>query len=94
MQQSYRTVDIERRGYGRRYTWLPVDTLNREGFSIDFDGTYMRPEQIDIRIGDIVRWRDGERQIQALVAEVRREPNALYVRVDQVTPLAPDAFYP
>ena len=94
MQQSYRTVDIERRGYGRRYTWLPVDTLSREGFSIDFTGAYLRPEQIDIRAGDIVRWREGERQIQAQVVAVRREPTALHVRVDQVTPLPPEAFHP
>jgi hypothetical protein len=94
MQQSYRTVDIERRGYGRRYTSLPVDRLTREGFSIDFTGAYIRPEQIDIRPGDIVRWREGERQIQALAAEVQREPNALHVRIEHVTPLPPEAFYP
>ena len=94
MQQSYRTVDIERRGYGRRYTWLPVDSLSREGFSIDFTDSYLRPEQIDIRPGDIVRWREGDRQLQAQIAEVQREPRALHARLDGVTPLAPDAFYP
>jgi hypothetical protein len=94
MQQSYRTVDIERRGYGRRYTWLPVDSLSREGFSIDFTDAYIRPDQIDIRPGDIVRWREGERQLQAQVAEVQREPRALYVRLDGATPLPPEAFYP
>jgi len=94
MQPSYRTVDIERRGYGRRYTWLPVDSLNREGFAIDFTGAYIRPDQIDVRPGDTVRWREGERQVQAQVAEVRREPEMLHVRFEQVTPLPPDAFYP
>jgi len=94
MQQSYRTVDIERRGYGRRYTWLPVDLLTREGFSIDFTGAYVRPEQIDVRPGDIVRWREGERHVQAQIAEVRREPNALHVRFEHVVPLPPEAFYP
>ena len=94
MQQPYRTVDIERRGYGRRYTWLPVDSLSREGFSIDFTGAYLRPDQIDIRPGDTVRWREGERQLQAQVAEVYREPDRLQVRLDNATPLPPEAFYP
>jgi len=94
MQQSYRTVDIERRGYGRRYSMLPVDDLQREGFSIDFTGAYMRPEMIDIQPGDIVRWREGERQLQGQVAEVRREADALHVRVEDTVPLPPEAFYP
>jgi hypothetical protein len=94
MQQPYRTVDIERRGYGRRYTWLPVDSLSREGFSIDFTDAYLRPDQIDIRLGDTVRWREGERLVQAYVADVRREPLALHVRVADATPLPPEAFHP
>ena len=94
MQQPYRTVDIERRGYGRRYTGLPVDSLSREGFSIDFTHAYLRPDQIDIRLGDTVRWREGERLVQAYVADVRREPLALHVRVADVTPLPPEAFHP
>jgi hypothetical protein len=94
MQQSYRTVDIERRGYGRRYSLLPVDVLHREGFSIDFTGAYMRPEMIDIRPGDIVRWREGERQLQGQVAAVQREPNALHVQVEDIASVPPDAFYP
>jgi hypothetical protein len=94
MQQTYRTVDIERRGYGRRYTWLPVDVLNHEEFSIDFTGAYLRPDMIDIRPGDIVRWREGERTIQALVAEVYREPYLLRARLEGTSPLPPEAFYP
>ena len=94
MDQPFLTVDIERRGYGRRYTGLPVDELNRQGFSIDFTGAYMRPEMIDIQPGDIVRWRDGERQVQATVAEVHRENSALHVSVAGLTPLPPDSFFP
>ena len=81
MDQPFLTVDIERRGYGRRYTGLPVDVLSRQGFSIDFNGAYVRPEMIDIRPGDIVRWRDGERQVQATVAEVRRDDSSLHVSI-------------
>jgi hypothetical protein len=94
MDQPYLTVDIERRGYGRRYTELPVDELSRQGFSINFAGAYMRPEMIDIQPGDIARWRDGERRVQATVAEVRREDTALYVRVEGLVPLPPEAFFP
>jgi hypothetical protein len=94
MDQPYLTVDIERRGYGRRYTELPVDVLSRQGFSIDFTGTYVRPEMIDIRPGDIVRWRDGERRVQATVAEVHRDDSAMHVSVSDLTPLPPDAFFP
>jgi hypothetical protein len=45
-EQSYRTIDIERRGYGRRYTWLPVDQLSRDAFMIDCTSTYTRAEMI------------------------------------------------
>lgn len=94
MDQPYLTVDIERRGYGRRYTELPVDMLSRQGFSIDLTGAYMRPDMIDIRPGDIARWREGERRVQATVVEVRREAAALHVSVEGLVPLPPDAFFP
>ena len=94
MDQPYLTVDIERRGYGRRYTGFPVDTLSRHGFSIDFTGAYMRPDMVDIRPGDTVRWRDGERLVQATVAEVRREDLILHISVEGAVPLPPEAFFP
>jgi hypothetical protein len=94
MERPYLTVDVERRGYGRRYTGLPVDSLDREGFSIDFTGAYMRPEWIDIQVGDTVRWRVGERTLQAQVAEVHREEEHLRVQVVGTTPLPPEAFFP
>jgi hypothetical protein len=94
MDRPFLTVDVERRGYGRRYTGLPVDSLSRQGFSIDFTGAYMRPEMIDIRPGDIVRWRDGDRQIQAIVASIRREDTWLHVAVEGAAPLPPEAFFP
>ena len=94
MDRPYLTVDIERRGYGRRYTGFPVDSLSREGFSIDFNGALMRPDMVDIRPGDTVRWREGERLIQAIAAEVRREEHWLHVRVEGVIPLPPEAFFP
>jgi hypothetical protein len=92
-EQQLLTVDIERRGYGRRYTGLPVDERTRTGFRIDFAGAYTRPAQIDIRVGDIVRWRDGERYIQAAVAEVSRTDETLHVAVRDAAPLPPEGFY-
>jgi hypothetical protein len=92
--QSYRTVDIERRGYGRRYTWLPVDSLSRDGFTIDCTGAYLRPEHFDIRVGDVVRWREADRLLQGSVAEVRRHDLLLEARVELVELLPPEAFYP
>ena len=94
MDRPYLTVDIERRGYGRRYTGFPVDSLSREGFSIDFNGALMRPEMVDIQPGDTVRWREGERLIQAIAAEVRRDNLWLHVSVEAVMPLPPEAFFP
>ena len=94
MDRPYLTVDVERRGYGRRYTDLPVDALSREGFAIDCTGAYMRPEWFDIRQGDVVRWREGERRAQGVVAAVRREGDWVYVQVDGVTPVPPEAFHP
>ncbi len=88
------TVDIDRRGYGRRYTSLPVDELRQDGFSINFEGAYIRPEHIDVRVGDVVRWRKEDRWMQGCVVEVRREALALHVTLADVAPLPPDAFFP
>lgn len=90
----YRTVDIERRGFGRRYTWLPVDELSREGFRINCAGAYVQPQMYDIRVGDIVRWREGERQIEGVIAEVERDGEILSARVDGIRPLPPEEFHP
>ncbi|HEU5012624.1 MAG TPA: hypothetical protein VFT66_08780 [Roseiflexaceae bacterium] len=93
-QKTYLTVTIERRGYGRRYTWLPVDTLSREGFSIDFDGSYTRPAMIDIQQGDSVFWQDGGRRVEGIVSEVERGELSLRVAVVDVRPLPPEVFVP
>lgn len=93
-QKIYRTVTIERRGYGRRYTWLPVDSLSRDGFSIEFEGSYTRPEMIDIQHGDVVLWIEGGRHVEATVTDVQREALALHVRVADARPLPPEVFVP
>ncbi|NOK59098.1 MAG: hypothetical protein GFH27_549349n93 [Chloroflexi bacterium AL-W] len=92
-QTSFRTVDIERPGYGRRYTGLFVDEVNRQGFSIDFTDMYTRPEMIDIQPGDTVRWKDGERLVTGDIVAVQREDNKLHAVTENIVLLPPDAFF-
>ncbi len=97
MSQSERrllTIDVERRGYGRRYTSLPVDELRQDGFSIHFEGAYIRPHHIDLLEGDTIRWRDGGRLFQGRIAAISRTEQILDARLTDVTPLPPDAFFP
>jgi hypothetical protein len=89
-ERTYQTVDIERRGYGRRYTWLPVDSLTREGFWINLEGSLMRPAMYDIQVGDIVRWREGERYVEAHIIDVQRGETDVSVRFNSVHPLPPE----
>lgn len=91
-QPSLTTVIVFRRNYGRRYTDLPVDQVDREGLLILCDGTYMRPEHYDLRPGDIVRWRNGERYVEAVVSAVRRDERALSADLADAHPLPPEFF--
>lgn len=91
-QPSLTTVIVFRRHYGRRYTDLPVESVDRDGFVISCDGTYMRPEHYDLLAGDIVRWRSGERYIEAVIGEVRREAHAVSVSLTGAHPLPPEYF--
>lgn len=91
--QNLTTVTIERRDYGRRYSELPVDQIDREGFEIDCSGAYTRPAQYDLRKGDIVRWRQGERVIEATIAAVERSAERIHVTLADAHPLPPDFFY-
>lgn len=91
---SYRMVDISRRGYGRRYTMLIVDDLSKQGFRIDLHGAYMRPERYDIRSGDVVHWRDGERIIQAVVEHVSVGAEELTVVLRDAQPIPIELYEP
>jgi hypothetical protein len=93
-EQIYRTIDIERRGYGRRYTWLPVDSLTRDEFMIDLQGSYTTPAMLDIRTDDVVRWREGERYIEGRIGEVIREAARLIGQILDAKPLPPESFFP
>jgi hypothetical protein len=91
--QNLTTIVIERRDYGRRYSDLPVDTIDHDSFEIDCAGTYTRPSHYDLRVGDIVRWREGERIIEANIAVVERDPDRVRVKLSAAHPLPPDFFY-
>lgn len=86
------TVSIFRRGHGRRYTDLPVDRVDRESFAIDCSSLSMRPELYDLRVGDLVRWRQGERFVEAIIDAVRREGQLLNVALRDANLLYPEYF--
>jgi hypothetical protein len=92
VQPSIVTVSVFRRSYGRRYTDLPVDQIDSSGLRIDCAGTYMRPEQYDLRPGDLVRWRQGERYIEAVISAVSHERDSLSASLTDAHPLPPDFF--
>jgi len=87
------TVDIERRGYGRRYTALPVDERGTEGFVIECRGARLGPERYDVRVGDLVRWRAGAEYLQGVVRRVVRDGTRLQVLLADTAPLPSDGFY-
>lgn len=91
-QPSLITVNVFRRSYGRRYTELPVDSVDRDGLLITCDGPFMRPEHYDLRPGDIVRWRAGERYIEAVIGEVTRDERALSATLVDAQLLPPEFF--
>lgn len=90
--QQLQTVDVFRRGHGRRYSTLPVDDLSRDAFRIDCDGGPLRPEHFDLQLGDVVRFAQGERYVQATIAAVERNANLVSVSLVDAELLPPDYF--
>lgn len=91
-KQRLQQVDIERHMYGRRYSGLPVDTLERSGFTIDCRDSYMQPEMYDIQQGDTVRWLRNGRYVQGVISQIERNNGVLQVALDDVELLPPDFF--
>jgi hypothetical protein len=91
-QPPLTTVIVFRRSYGRRYTDLPVESVDRDGLLISCDGTYMRPEQYDLCTGDIVRWRQGERFVEAVISAVRRDSRSVQADLAGAQLLPPEFF--
>lgn len=92
IQPGLKTVIVFRRHYGRRYTDLPVEQVDRDGLIINCDGTYMRPQHYDLRPGDLVRWREGERFLEATISAVQLEPHGVRVIFRDAWLLPPEFF--
>ncbi|MFV9503182.1 MAG: hypothetical protein AB4911_01310 [Oscillochloridaceae bacterium umkhey_bin13] len=92
-QPNLTTVIIFRRSYGRRYTDLPVEQVDRDGFVISCEGTHMRPPHYDLRSGDIVRWREGDRYLEATISAVHVADPGLHVALRDAY-LLPAEFFP
>lgn len=92
MEQNYSTIDVERRGHGRRYTGLFVDSIDQEGFTIDCSNTYMRPHMFDLRTGDIVRWKQQDRYVQGRITMVTRNGEIISASLEHIELLPPDFF--
>jgi hypothetical protein len=73
------TVDVLRPGVGKRYTGLPVDHVDVTGFHTDYTASPLRPQLIDIQVGDLVFWNQAETRMQARVDEVAVSGTMLHV---------------
>jgi hypothetical protein len=93
MEKGLKTVDVLRRNYGRRYTGLPVDNLERDSFSIDCSESCLRPDMFDLQIGDTVRWVYNGRYLEGQIAQIERNGVVLTVRLTDVA-LLPSDFFP
>jgi hypothetical protein len=80
-----RTVDIFRPHVGKRYTGLPVDHVDVTGFHTNYDGSPLRPEMLDIRVGDEVFWDENGERLQACIDELVVEGRVIRVAFGDVT---------
>ncbi len=94
MELSFNSIDVERRGYGRRYSCLPVDAIDHEGFTIDCSESYMRPELFDLQPGDTVRWAVNGQRLQGHIDRIERNGVVLRAVLRDVDLLPPDFFAP
>lgn len=91
-KERLKMIDVERRLYGRRYTFLPVDSLDQSGFTIECQGTYMRPAMYDLCEGDLVRWQHDGHYLQGTICRVERTQDGLRADLDGVEVLPADFF--
>ena len=79
MADELTTVDVLRPGVGKRYTRLPVDHVDMTGFHSDYTGSPLRPQLLDIRVGDTVFWCEDGQRLEARVDELLVEGSVLRV---------------
>ncbi len=90
--QQLRTINIERPGRGKRYSFLPVDRVDITGFYVSYAGSPLRPSLLDIREGDLVSWWDENTRYQATVDEVVTRSDTLHVAFRDVQVVASEYF--
>ena len=79
LADELRTVDVLRPGVGKRYSRLPVDHVDVTGFHSDYTGSPLRPQLLDIRIGDCIYWHEDGERLKAYVEELVVEGSVLRV---------------
>jgi len=94
MERTLLTIDVDRRNYGWRYRMLPIDAISRTELLIDFTGSALRPDQIDLRAGDVIRWLDNGKRVQAQIVQVWRDGAQLRATLADAELLPADLFLP
>ena len=79
MAEELRVVDVVRPNVGKRYSGLPVDHVDVTGFHTDYAGSPLRPQLLDIRLGDQIFWYEDGARFQARVDELVVEGTVLRV---------------
>ena len=79
MVEELQTVDVVRPNVGKRYSSLPVDHVDVTGFHTDYTGSPLRPQLLDIQVGDQIFWYDEGARLQARVDELVVDGNVLRV---------------
>ena len=90
MAEELRTVDVVRPGVGKRYSSLPVDCVDVTGFHSDYEESPLRPQVLDIRVGDQIFWYDDGVRLQARVDELVVDGNVLRVAFTDVEDAPPE----
>ncbi len=90
MAEELRTVDIVRPGVGKRYSNLPVDHVDVTGFHTDYVGSPLRPQLLDVRIGDQVFWYADGVRLQARVDELAIKDTVIRVAFTDVATALPE----
>ena len=85
MFAELRTVDVLRPNVGKRYSGLPVDHIDVTGFHTNYGGSPLKPQLLDIRVGDKVFWLDDGERYQAWVDEVVVDGTLLRVAFTDAT---------
>jgi len=92
-QPTLRTISVIRRGYGRRYTDLPIDELSQQRVMIDCTCGYLKPTMIDLQPDDLVYWREQGRYVTARIERVQRDEQRLIAWLRDVK-VMPEDFFP